>query len=552
MVGRWSPRALATLVALFAPPGLGCSERSSPQTPGGNAESTPPTAAGAPSAPIGPGSAACEPLPGRLWRLGDDQYGQAVSDLLPGVQIPALATPGRNAFEFIDTPGKLPVTGSLTPLLRTSAKNAASEALKNLGSLAPCAAAEDPQQCAGRFVDGFVSRAFRRPLLDPERARFMGVYATGTTRSYAEGIRLVIEATLQSASFLYRVELGGAPPSAAAERRTLSPSELASSLSFFFLNSVPDQQLWEKALDGSLARSEVYDAEVERLLALPRVQANLAHILVRWLKLDRILVSERATSDAPDFSALRQPMLDESRRFFSRLITAGGSLKDMFTSRTAEVDARLAEFYGVPTNGAQGVVTVELPVEQRAGILTQGSLIGSIKASNRSVHRGLFVFRELLCGEVPPPPQGINTSPPNAEVDTEREFADYRASQGTCGACHGSFDGIGLSYERHDALGRYVAVDPNGAAIDSSSTVLLDGERVPVAGVTQLAERMAVSPEVRGCVARKLMSYAVGRAASAECVSGVDSRVQAQAGSLTEFFRAIVHDPVFSQREVAP
>ncbi len=500
-----------------------------------------------------PTAAACPPLPGRLWRLSDDQYVNAVSDLLPGAQIAAVPTPGRNPYEFIDTPGKLPVTGSLTPLLRVSAKSAANQALTTLALLAPCALTEGSPDCAARFIDDFVTRAFRRPLLEAERARLLGLYAVGAARGHAEGVRLLIEATLQSGSFLYRLESGGAAPPALAEVRPLSAFELASSLSFFLLDSLPDSSLWSKAVDGTLATPAVYGAEVERLLALPRVQQNLARVLSRWLKLDRILVSERATLDFPNFNALRPAMLDESRRFFTRLLTQGGTLGDVFTSRTAELTPQLAAFYGVASPaGSEPTVTVELPSEQRAGVLTQASLIGSIKASNRSVHRGLFVLREMLCGDIPPPPASVDTQPPSPDVDTEREFADYRRSQGTCGSCHGAFDGVDLSFERHDALGRYQANDPAGNLVDASATVTLDGSQISIGGVAELGALLAKSPDVRSCVARKLTGYATGRATSPECVVRVTDRVQTQAGSLLELFRAIAQDPLFFQREVAP
>jgi hypothetical protein len=484
--------------------------------------------------------------------LSDDQYVQAVSDLLPGVAVAAAPTPGRNPYEFVDTPGKLPVTGGLTPLLRGSAKSAARSAVENLGELVPCAAGETSQACATRFLDRFAPRAFRRPWLDGERERFLSLYAQGARGSHADGIRLVLEAVLQSPSLLYRVELGGGALPTTPEARKLSSHELASALSFFLLGSIPDEQLWQTALDGALARPEVHAAEVERLLALPRVQAHLSRVLLRWLKLERILVSERAVADFPGFQSLRQPMLDESRRFFSRLLTSSGTIGQLFTSRTAELDPPLARFYGLESAAETGLITAELPIEQRAGILTHASLIGSIKASNRSVHRGLFVFRELLCGVVPPPPPGIETEPPGMELHGERELAQYRASQATCGGCHGMFDGIGLSYEHYDALGQYRSVDTSGAAIDATASVLLDGKPITVGSVTELSELMAQSPQVRSCIARQLMSYAAGESASEECAAGVSRRVHDAGDSLLELFRGIATDAHFVTREVQP
>ena len=66
-----------------------------------------PTIPGAPGGPpagsLGP-SGACAGgalTPARLWRLSDEQYASAVSDLLPGVTVPDVTTPGRSKAEWI-------------------------------------------------------------------------------------------------------------------------------------------------------------------------------------------------------------------------------------------------------------------------------------------------------------------------------------------------------------------------------------------------------------------------------------------------------------------
>ncbi len=494
--------------------------------------------------------AGCEPLPTRLWRLNDDQYVQAVHDLLPDVDVPAVPTPGRNAYALIDTAGALPVTGSLATLFRASARSVAEQASRTATARVPCETSETPRACAERFVRDFAARAYRRPLRDAEVQRLLGVFDVGAAESFSEGIRLLLEATLQSASFIYRTELGAAG-AAPGSNVALTPFETAASLSFFLLNSVPDEELWRAALDGSLDTASGYAAQVERLIALPRVQENLTRILVRWLKLERVLVSERATSSFPEFDGLRQPMLDESKAFLGELLASGGGLGELFTGRHVTLDAKLAEFYGVASTGQQGLVSVDLPAGQRAGVLTEASLIASIKASNRSVHRGLFILREVLCGEIPPPPKSVDTTPPSPEIDTEREFAEYRASQGTCGACHGSFDGIGLSYEHYDALGRYVGTDQQGVPIDASGSIPLDGQQVSFADVTELGQLLAASPQVASCMSQKMLGYAVGDQVTAACAAPVTERTREGGGALRDLFHNITADAVFRTRKVA-
>ena len=90
---------------------------------------------------------------------------------------------------------------------------------------------------------------------------------------------------LQSGSFLYRTELGKANTVAAGQTIELTTHELASSLSFLFLNSIPDPELRAAADDGSLAKPDVFKAQVERLLKLPRVQDNLTTVFLKWMGL---------------------------------------------------------------------------------------------------------------------------------------------------------------------------------------------------------------------------------------------------------------------------
>jgi hypothetical protein len=63
--------------------------------------------------------------------------------------------------------------------------------------------------CAARFIDAWVARAWRRPLLPDERAALERVYATGAAGGgLARGIELVLQVALQSTQFLYRIEIG--------------------------------------------------------------------------------------------------------------------------------------------------------------------------------------------------------------------------------------------------------------------------------------------------------------------------------------------------------
>ena len=89
-------------------------------------------------------------------------------------------------------------------------------------------------------------RAFRRPLTSTEDTAYLSLYTLGKTNGDASnGFRLVVEAMLQSPFFLYHPDLGAqaAPRTAPV---ALTPYELASRLSYFLWNSMPDRPLFTR------------------------------------------------------------------------------------------------------------------------------------------------------------------------------------------------------------------------------------------------------------------------------------------------------------------
>ena len=126
-------------------------------------------------------------------------------------------------------------------------------AAADVSALAPCTTEQSVDDCAVTFVRQFGRRAFGRPLDDAEVGRFTEVFRIGREgQDYPAGIRLVIEALLQSPGFLYALELGEGDPPAGDETVRLTDHELASRLSFTLSGSRPDDQLLEAADQGAL------------------------------------------------------------------------------------------------------------------------------------------------------------------------------------------------------------------------------------------------------------------------------------------------------------
>ena len=194
-----------------------------------------------------------------LQRIPNRRYTNAVRELL-GLAAGPVLSGGGGAYDSLIPGDAEDITTPIGFEYAQVAEKAAADA--PLDKLVTCAAGADERTCAQEFIERFAVRAFRRPIAAAERDRLLTVYDAGRADTdFASGVRLVIEAVLQSPSFLYRKAIG--TPSAGMF--ALDPYETASELGFLFFDSVPDQGLLDAALSGKLATVNVErDYDVDR------------------------------------------------------------------------------------------------------------------------------------------------------------------------------------------------------------------------------------------------------------------------------------------------
>jgi hypothetical protein len=108
---------------------------------------------------------------------------------------------------------------------------------------------------------------------------------------------------------------------------------------------------------------------------------------------------------------------------------------------------------------------------------------------------------------VPPPPANVDTSIPEAagNLRTMRERLIAHQEVPFCAGCHIPLDGIGLTLEAFDSIGRFRTTD-NGATLDLSGAV----GGVDFKGSEELSELVARHPDFPRCVSKKLMRFAYG------------------------------------------
>jgi hypothetical protein len=518
---------------------------------------------GAGGAAVGPKSGPCDPklglAPPRLWRLNDQQYVNVVHDVFgAGIAVPAAVSAAAivGAEDATSASGlKIADEPTVQNYMATASATAAS-AVTDLGRLLPCATPD--ADCVEAFIRTKVARAFRRPVTDAEVQSMLGLYQLGAQDSPATGVSTLLTYVLQAPPFLWRTELAGVDPAVPATTpKPLGPFELASALSFLFVDSAPDDTLWAKAVDGSIVRRDVLVAEVDRLMALPAVKANVANKVGGWLSVHKTEVTVKDPMVFPQFTAAVQTALTQSVQLFLQDVVFNGTLLDLVTSGKMYLNQDLAALYGVAGVTGSALVPVDLPDPQwRGGILTQPALLAANSRPDKGdpIHRGLFIYSSMVCGAtLPPPPANAASVDSSLPADaTERMRANFRESRADCNPCHGRFDPLGLLTERYDPLGRYVSTDASGQPIDQSATITLgnnlDG---PANGLPDLITRLKSSRQFSDCASGMLANISLGRPVSSEssCALQDVQNTFAAAESFMGLFKSLATSPAFATRD---
>src|SRR6185369_17780715 len=105
-------------------------------------------------------------------------------------------------------------------------------------------------------------RAYRRAVTDQDVNELLEYYEEGVkTGGFEGGIRNAITGLLASPFFLYRGERIPAGVRA-GDIYPISDLELASKLSFFLWNTIPDDELRRLAVEGKLSAPATLDRQV--------------------------------------------------------------------------------------------------------------------------------------------------------------------------------------------------------------------------------------------------------------------------------------------------
>ena len=469
-----------------------------------------------------PAVSACGGTPkaavGQWRRLTATQYASTVRALLGQTpQVSSFLADSRTGPFKTNT--RLPVQENDVGNYSSTAAAVATKAVANMsGLLNGCttAAPGGEDKCAAQFIKDFGARAFRRPLLADEEAALTTVYKTGKEENFTTGIRLVVQATLQSPSFLYLVETGRPDPSGL---RKLSGYEIASRLSYLFTGTMPSADLFAAAREGKLDSSAGVRSAAEKLLSSPNFIGQVANFHAELIGVED-LRDTTAVSKSPKFTStfdipMRTAMLEESRKFVDYVMTKGsGSVQELLSANYVFPEGPLVKIYGSNAKpGSDGRAVINDGT--RKGLLTLAANLAvhpKQYSPSAAVNRGHLVRRDFLCETVPPPTVAVDfTPPPGAEKLTAQELLREHQENPTCSGCHRLMDSIGFALESYDAVGAYRTKDDGGNNIDPSGEIVdLQGDG-HFRNAGEMAEILAISPEVRTCMSTQWFRFALGR-----------------------------------------
>src|SRR5690606_33347919 len=169
---------------------------------------------------------------------------------------------------------------------------------------------DDSDLCAEQIITEIGRRAYRRPLGEADLTELLAYYRDGRARGgFEEGIRTALTGILASPYFLYRVEdvpEGVAP----GDVYRIDDLTLASKLSFFLWNSIPDDELLDAAERGALSDEATLFAHVERMLEDSRAETLASNFVHQWLDIKRIEEVEPDTQIFPYASGRGDPRED--------------------------------------------------------------------------------------------------------------------------------------------------------------------------------------------------------------------------------------------------
>lgn len=341
----------------------------------------------------------------------------------------------------------------------------------------------------------FVRVLQRRPD-EQELTRFTRLMETAVESSgRLTGVRTALAAVFLLPEAIFRYELGGAPDDSGRVR--LEPDEIGFALAYALTDRPPNASLRKHVESGSLNTDEGVAQVVREMLLDPKLPRNR---VLRFFQeyfgyteaVDVFKDAKQMKGHEPralvaDTDRLVQYILEQDKQVLRELLTTNKTF--VFHTGAADLKQKRAEALakferqrkanpekykgkqprlpGRPIYESYGLddfpdqQPVELPRDQRAGVLTQPSWLvaKSTADDNHAILRGKWIRERLLGGVTPDIPITVDAQLPDAPEKTLRQRMEV-TQQEYCWQCHQLMNRLGLPFEMYDHFGRYRTEEP--------------------------------------------------------------------------------------------
>jgi cytochrome c553 len=363
--------------------------------------------------------------------------------------------------------------------------------------------------CIEKSLKKLASKAWRRPIKSGEFNDLKDLYhhmqSLEAVDTYS-ALESVVQAILSSPNFIFQIE-----QEAQSQNQYLSQYEIASRLSYFLWDSMPDDTLFKLAEENRLRDEPVLVEQVSRMLKNDKSQALLDGFFGQWLLFNALGTHYVDTSEFSQYSpSVKASMLKETQLLLMDYVRSDKPFKHILNSQYTYANDVMADYYGFTGDfdkTFQKVALADYP--ERFGLLSQGSLLTVTSHPHRTsiVKRGKWVMANFLCEDPPPPPPGVEGLD-KTKIDenaTLREKMKIHSSEPSCKSCHVTMDAIGFAMETYDAVGLHRTTD-NGALIDSRGE-FKNGKKF--ANAHELSAVLADDKRLDACIVEKFYIYAL-------------------------------------------
>lgn len=445
-------------------------------------------------------------------------------------------------------------------------------------------------------VKQMFEHALRRAPDAAELAAFTGLLRRNIhDAGRKSGVRFALAAVLLLPESILRSERGQGPPDADGRVR-LAPREIAFALAYALTDRRPDTALLAAASAGQFDTSAGVEAAARKLLDDPKLaKPRIARFFREYFGYARaveVFKGEEATEHFPrelvaDTDQLIHWILERDRDVFRELLSTNRAFVNYRWDANKRIGLRASQnavhlAYGLPPDWKwTDKQPIELPANQRAGILTQPAWLVAFSKNddNDAIHRGIWIRERVLGGVIPNLPITVDAQLPIAPGKTLRERMQVTHEE-YCWTCHKLINHVAYPFEIYDHFGRFrvrevvhdleatarnvdskgkplgtvfkpVPIDASGR-FDSVEGDALSGETTDA---VELVQQLARSPFAEQVFIRHVFRYWMGRnetAGDAASLQAVHHAYRDSGGSMKALLAALLASDSFLYRANEP